>query len=871
MSTFNIPDYPSPTYKPYNQNSKNDDHVLTTYENSTKIDNNSDNLIYSEEINVCRPTKNHEQVTRVNSQKQLVRGDSIRKLKQLDKLESTNVYGSKRYDNEDIVSMYSEDFALHKTVAARKLETVTRVNSQRKLVRGDSDRKLRQLDKPGPAKNYDSEEIILHRNASTKKMDPVALVNSQRKLVRGDSTRKLQHLDKFDSESNYNSNVVERQQTISYSDNVLNSEEITLHRSASARKLEALERVNSQRKLERSYSTRKLQQFDKFGPENDYESSLIERQPFTTDSYDILNSEEIVLNRNASIRKLESVTRTNSQRKLASIDSIKLPGQNRPFSVYNSNVDDVTERQFTIYEQFQSWLINDGAKQIFFGVWIFLHVLIFFMAFLNYQFNDDLVKARETYGVTFVIARAAALVLHVDAAMILFPVCRNLITLFRATPLNRIIPFDNHLEFHQVIGWSILFFTILHVISHWINFYELSKATNGGIKMWFQLNFATGPGATGYVMLICLLIMVATSIESKRRYHFNRFWYLHHLFIPFFGAWSFHGAFCMIKPDRSPYCNDIAVFWKYWITSGVIYIGERILREIRARKKTFISKVIMHPSRVVEVQIKKESIVTKAGQYIYLCCPEVSSWEWHPFTLTSAPEEDYISVHIRVVGDFTEAFAKKLGCNFEEEEKLLKKDRDYIKSQCEGIDISSALQNILPKIMIDGPFGSASEDVFKFEIAILVGAGIGVTPFASVLKSIWYKVNYPTKSTMLRKAYFIWICRDCNSLEWFHSLLLAIEEQDIEQFIEIRTYLTGRLRDSEVRNIYTNVDEMKDTVTGLRSPTHYGRPVWDKIFSEMRDQHPATDIGVFFCGPKPIGKQLQEKCNVWSEGFEDVS
>lgn len=43
------------------------------------------------------------------------------------------------------------------------------------------------------------------------------------------------------------------------------------------------------------------------------------------------------------------------------------------------------------------------------------------------------------------------------------------------------------------------------------------------------------------------------------------------------------------------------------------------------------------------------------------------------------------------------------------------------------------------RIAIDGPFGTASEDVFRYEVVMLVGAGIGVTPFASILKSVWYK------------------------------------------------------------------------------------------------------------------------------------
>ena len=36
----------------------------------------------------------------------------------------------------------------------------------------------------------------------------------------------------------------------------------------------------------------------------------------------------------------------------------------------------------------------------------------------------------------------------------------------------------------------------------------------------------------------------------------------------------------------------------------------------------------------MELQIKKEKTTTRAGQYIFLSCPEISYFQWHPFTLT---------------------------------------------------------------------------------------------------------------------------------------------------------------------------------------------------------------------------------------------
>ncbi|KAJ3781036.1 hypothetical protein GGU10DRAFT_379955 [Lentinula aff. detonsa] len=52
--------------------------------------------------------------------------------------------------------------------------------------------------------------------------------------------------------------------------------------------------------------------------------------------------------------------------------------------------------------------------------------------------------------------------------------------------------------------------------------------------------------------------------------------------------------------------------------------------------------------------------------------------------------------------------------------------------------------------------------VLDYEVVLLVGAGIGVTPFASILKSIWYCMNNfnHKKPTRLSKVYFTWVIRD---------------------------------------------------------------------------------------------------------------
>ncbi|EER24365.1 hypothetical protein D8B26_005327 [Coccidioides posadasii str. Silveira] len=532
-------------------------------------------------------------------------------------------------------------------------------------------------------------------------------------------------------------------------------------------------------------------------------------------------------------------------------------------------------RDLTMKEKFDRWMVNEGWRRLTVAVFVLAHLMIFGFGLMHYGLKDNLTGSRATFGVTFTIARAAALVLHFDVGLILFPVCRTLISLMRQTPLNGIIQFDKNITFHKLVAWSIVTFSWIHTVAHWVNYAQLAAKQGLGVAGFLLANVVTGPGWTGYIMLIALMAMALTSIGKRRRANFERFWYTHHLFVIFFFFWAFHGAFCMIKPDYPPFCAGIGVFWMYWIYGAVIYLVERLLREIRGRHKTYITKVVQHPSNVVEIQMKKEKTKTRAGQYIFLCCPTVSVWQYHPFTLTSAPEEDYISVHIRCVGDFTKALAKTLGCTFDEGKGKGGKGKTGVvgvNNQMAPDDVDPSIRRVLPRIYVDGPFGSASEDVFKYEVAVLVGAGIGVTPFASILKSIWYRMNYPQTKTRLRKVYFFWICRDFGSFEWFQSLLLAIEAQDTANHIEIHTYLTAKIRPDDATNIMINdANAEQDTITGLRAPTNFGRPNWDMVFRSIRKLHAPAEAGVFFCGPKPLGSVLHVKCNMYSEpGFNFV-
>jgi len=281
----------------------------------------------------------------------------------------------------------------------------------------------------------------------------------------------------------------------------------------------------------------------------------------------------------------------------------------------------------------------------------------------------------------------------------------------------------------------------------------------------------------------------------------------------------------------------------------------------------------------MELRIIKPSFKYTAGQWLFIQVPDVSRFQWHPFTITSAPDDPYVSVHIRQVGDFTQALGERVGAGPSVVAAMTKaamkgseKDDDSTYgTRGNFVELDTINGSTLPAVRIDGPYGAPAEDVLKCEVAILIGAGIGVTPFASILKDIWYKQQKGNLGS-LRRVEFFWVCRDAPSFGWFQSLLQEVEAAQVDpNFLRINIYLTQKIAEDMLWNIAINDAGAEfDPLTLLRTRTMFGRPDWNSIYRNIRQAIESgryisgsnaqlkTTVGTYFCGPSVLARAIRQ-------------
>lgn len=354
--------------------------------------------------------------------------------------------------------------------------------------------------------------------------------------------------------------------------------------------------------------------------------------------------------------------------------------------------------------QFSSNYWRNNKQFLTFLIIILLTNVVLFVT-RAYYFRDFSMLNGFTPNPFYMMSRANGRCLNFNSMIILVLVLRYTITKLRELGLSNLLPLDHNIYLHKVVGYLIFFQSWFHTISHLINFainvqpdpvkfvqltshywdsfgpkrpgwtnldYKVPpgclvttqcpdslglsslnlthcqlcpEEDSGHPWTFYQWLFTTSPGVFGLypgianvtgVALICIMtIMVVCSLPFVRRGgYFEVFYFTHLLYVAYWGLLIMHA------PD----------FWKWFIAPGILFfleISYRLMTSWMGKGKTSIIAGVVLPSKVTNLIIKRPHNFNFApGDWVFVKIPAIARFEWHPFTISSAPEQQVIFILI---------------------------------------------------------------------------------------------------------------------------------------------------------------------------------------------------------------------------------
>ena len=356
------------------------------------------------------------------------------------------------------------------------------------------------------------------------------------------------------------------------------------------------------------------------------------------------------------------------------------------------------------------------------------------------------------------------------------------------------VPFERALKWHK---WMSLF-SVASGVYHGI----VSKKADG----------------SGIVLVSLMGALLISSFFPIRRWVFEIFLKLHWvLFIGVVIAAFIHDAGAIV----------FGVF--VWVLDVIC----RCIVLWRNRQNS--AKVMMTrlPADVIRLTFKKGTFRYMSGQYVFICIPKVSYFEWHPFSISSSPHNDDVHLHVRVLGDWTKQLYDK----------------------ADSTETTA---------FIDGPYGQPSVDVDgdKYKIFVFVSGGIGITPMQSICNDL---IHQSLRGRPLKKIFFIWSVRDAfmvtsvldydqqyfghkvpQTLPYSFSPDMLSENLD-EDVLDAQFYLT-RARGAED---YASANIRPE----MQSCLKFGRPNFEEIFNNIHKFAGSvheSKVAVLTCGPSGL-------------------
>ncbi|KAK3106022.1 hypothetical protein FSP39_011167 [Pinctada imbricata] len=483
---------------------------------------------------------------------------------------------------------------------------------------------------------------------------------------------------------------------------------------------------------------------------------------------------------------------------------------------------------------------------IFFGITAGLFAERFYYYTVEREHSG--LRALMSYGIS--VTRGAAAAMSFTFSLLLLTMCRNLITTLRCTFLNLYIPFDSHVAFHKLVAWTALVATGLHVIGYGFNFYHLTTQPTSHLcifdsivlrtedipnfNFWF---FGNMTGFTGVLLVLCVVVIYVYATQTARRLIFNGFWMTHKLIVVMYILTILHGASTIVQKP---------MFFVYFIGPAILFTVDKMISLSRKKTQLAVIKAEKLPSDITFIEFKRPSKFDyKSGQWVRVACLSQGRNEYHPFTLTSAPHEETLSLHIRAVGPWT--------WNVRQE-----------------FDPENHRDTAYPAVYLDGPYGAGQQDWYQYEVSVLVGAGIGVTPYASILKDFVHMASIRNMYKMkCKKLYFVWITGSQRHFEWLLDIIREVEEVDEMGLVSVDIFITQFFQNFDLRTAMLYICEEhfqklsggRSVFTGLKAATHFGRPQLSEMFQALHRSHPTVKkIGVFSCGPPGVTKSVEKGC-----------
>lgn len=495
-------------------------------------------------------------------------------------------------------------------------------------------------------------------------------------------------------------------------------------------------------------------------------------------------------------------------------------------------------------------LVNEVRSKVQYAFWLVLYTLVMLLIFAEraYFFSVERehrgLRQIAGYGVT--VTRGAASAMMFTYSTLLVTMCRNLFSLLRSTALHRLFPFDHMISLHRYMGFWALVWTVMHVVGHAINFYHISTQTPADLACLFRDYFRrthvlpkfhywcweTITGITGVLLTLQTALIYAFAYLGRKNF-FRLFWFTHNTYPVFYLLFILHGSARLVQPP---------FFHYFFLGPCILFLLDKLISISRNKIKIDIIKATKLPSDVIRLEIRRPPLFSfQSGQWVNIASTAISEQEYHPFTLSSAPQEKNLTLHIRAVGPWT----RKLVELYSEKPS----DEKY------------------PGIYMDGPFGEGHQTWWDYEVVVLVAGGIGVTPFASILKDMAHRLKTSKNLTRTKKVLFLWTTRSQWQYEWVLDILKEVEAMDKDKVIGAHIFISQLKSKFDLRTImlymtdrYYQSSTGISLITDLRAITHFGRPNFLSIFTTLKRKYKTNIIGVFTCGSSALSHSVEKSC-----------